>query len=85
MNPFRQLHPTQKKCKCGFTGERNAFNTHMAKTEHELVTKTGKMSIQAFFKRHGEVPCYADEPFQQPDLTETLEKSIKQRKLIDSL
>jgi hypothetical protein len=80
-DPFRPLHPTRKKCKCGLIGTRNEFLCHMTTQERQLVTKTGKMSIQAFFERHGEVPCYADEAQPEQDHTRA-EKIVK---LIDSI
>ena len=57
----------------------------MTTQERQLVTKTGKMSIQAFFQRHGEVPCYADDPFVPKDYTSALERADAKKKLIDSI
>lgn len=58
----------------------------MSVQERELVTRTGKMSIQAFFERHGEVPCYADDEATPPkDYTSALEKDAKRRAIVDSI
>jgi hypothetical protein len=85
-DPFRPLHLTRKKCKCGFVGTRTEFLSHMSTQEHQLVDRTGKMSIQAFFERHGEVPCYADDPSVPPkDYTSALEKDAKRQAIVDSL
>jgi hypothetical protein len=55
----------------------------MSTQEHQLVASTGKMSIQAFFERHGEVPVYTDEAPR--DYTSALAKDAKRQAIIDSL
>jgi hypothetical protein len=60
-NPFRKLHPTLKICRCGFIGTSSAFHNHMEVQERELVHRTGRMSICAFFERHGESLLYEDD------------------------
>jgi hypothetical protein len=57
----------------------------MSTQEHQLVSSTGKMSIQAFFERHGEVPCYADDDHVPRDYTSVLAKDSKRQSIIDSM
>jgi hypothetical protein len=85
MNPFRQLHPTLRKCKCGFVGKKSEFHAHMIKLERELVHKTGKMGYKAFFQRHGEVPIYTDTPIEYPDYATTMDKEAKRQAIVDSI
>lgn len=56
---IKKLHPTLKKCGCGFIGNKGQFYEHMDNASQgihshvELATK--------FYKEHGEVPINEDE------------------------
>jgi len=49
---IKQLHPTLKRCKCGFIGTRSALYKHF-----EPLTK-----LSDFTTKHGEVPLNEDDP-----------------------
>jgi hypothetical protein len=49
-SPFQPLHPTLKKCKCGFIGTRVKFYDHMDVAVDEYP------NAKAFWEEHGEVP-----------------------------
>lgn len=53
-SPFQPLHPTLKKCKCGFIGTRTQLYRHF---DAERFTAAG-IPINGFFARHGEVPLH---------------------------
>lgn len=48
----KRLHPTLKKCACGFVGTRTEFYNHLAFGE-ELETQA---EMNAFWTKHGEIP-----------------------------
>jgi hypothetical protein len=69
------LHPTNKKCRCGFIGNRTQFYNHMSNRQRLY------KDPQHFFASHGEIPYYTNEA--QPDLTAALTKSLeRQAKLL---
>lgn len=53
IRPLRRLHPTLKKCACGFVGPKREFYGHMDRRIKEL----GK----DVWNEHGEVPLNEDE------------------------
>lgn len=60
---IKKLHPTLKKCKCGFIGVRPAWwkhyeNERPVKHENKVVNE---MRLIAFYGMHGEVPINEDE------------------------
>lgn len=54
---IKPLHPTLKKCKCGFTGSRHALYKHF-----ELFKNLHTGDGTSFFDKHGEVPLNIDDP-----------------------
>lgn len=60
MPTIQKLHPTLKKCKCGFIGNRGQLYKHL---EHEKATwpETAPEAIKTYFQLHGEVPINEDE------------------------
>lgn len=54
---IKQLHPTLKKCKCGFIGKRNELYKHLDRARSAFDPNS-----KNFFKFHGEVPLNVDDP-----------------------
>jgi len=54
-SPFKPLHPTDKKCKCGYIGKRSLFYKHL---EQAQLVCASHYPPQPFFQFHGEVPHY---------------------------
>lgn len=51
---IEKLHPTLKKCGCGFIGTKQQYQKHF---DSELsATKKLGWSLKAFYQLHGEVP-----------------------------
>jgi hypothetical protein len=53
----KKLHPTLKKCACGFIGSKHKLYKHFDETRFE-----GKEPVKNWFDKHGEVPCNVDDP-----------------------
>lgn len=52
---IKKLHPTLKKCACGFIGNKAQFNNHYDEWNRKYSNK------KDFFAVHGEVPINEDE------------------------
>lgn len=53
-NRIRKLHPTHKKCKCGFVGTKHLFHKHIEDGERKAFI-TG-VTAREFWTEHGELP-----------------------------
>jgi hypothetical protein len=81
-NPFRQLHPTLKKCKCGLTATKKDFNQHM----DQVATHYNRcgMTLGEFFADHGEIPHYEAEP-RERDFVAQAAKVSKIAHILDTM
>jgi hypothetical protein len=55
---IKHLHPTMKKCGCGFIGNKTQFYDHLM--DERMVYKFEDRLVE-FYERHGEVPLNEDE------------------------
>lgn len=53
----RKLHPTLKKCACGWIGAKKGYFDHIDDAESDE-----GLSAKEFWTKHGEIPCYVDDP-----------------------
>jgi hypothetical protein len=53
----KKLHPTLKKCACGWIGTKTGFYDHIDDAE-----ASEDSSAKEFWTKHGEVPCNVDDP-----------------------
>ena len=59
-SPFRPLHPTLRKCKCGIVDSSHNVTKHIT----DLLTSLDGVSArgrETFWTFHGEVPYYGEE------------------------
>ena len=56
---IRKLHPTLKKCRCGFIGTKHVFMGHMDTLL--AARRAGGEKPEIFWSQHGEVPLNEDE------------------------
>ena len=67
-NPFRTLHPTLKKCRCGYVADKGKLYRHFDEVR-SMLRAHGDAAIE-FFVAHGEVPYYTDNEPPTYDHTE---------------
>lgn len=53
MQTVKKLHPTLKKCACGYTGTKEQLYKHL-KSQKEFYNLVG--NVKKFYVLHGEVP-----------------------------
>jgi hypothetical protein len=51
---IKRLHPTLKKCACGFVGSKHLFLQHM--DVMLMSARSGGEDAKVFWQKHGEVP-----------------------------
>lgn len=57
---IKKLHPTLKKCKCGFISQRTQLYNHLERAKRNHRRPSGTLDNE-FFRQHGEVPLNEDE------------------------
>ncbi len=71
-SPFTPLHPSLKKCKCGYIGTKRELYKHFDDIRRTM--KAMNESAREFFAGHGEVPLRTDDP--KLNLESQLEASL---------